>query len=99
MAPRDRLNGEDPFPPLPRNPVPHRQPLEEIVDPPPEQKFEGPIGRQLASAVAALLVRSDQRDKDTESFSVSVFEGFGRNDTILRQLYAAQQEMKVLLSL
>ena len=99
MADHDQGNGADPFPPLPRNPVPYRQPLSEIVDPPPEQTFEGPIGRQLAGAVAALLVRSDQRDKDTEAFSASVFEGFGRNDTILRQLHAAQQEMKVLLSL
>ena len=98
MAADHRGNGTDPFPPLVRTQLPQRQRLGEIVDPVPEEAFEGPVGKRLATAVTALVARSDQRDADDGMFQRDVFGAFERNDRIMQGLHGSVNELKVLVS-
>jgi hypothetical protein len=96
----DRVaNGEDPFPPLLRNPLAPRQPLREIVAPLDDSVFEGPVGKKIVDTVAALVTRADQGSKDMETFASSVFSAFERSDAVARGLHETLQEIKVALNM
>lgn len=90
-------NGEDPFPPLLRNPLVPRPPLNEYIEPLDDSIFEGPIGKKIAAAIWALVTRTDQHTKDQEAFSTAVFAAFERGDGVARTLHDGIQEIKVVL--
>jgi hypothetical protein len=97
MAADHRSNGEDPFPPLLRNPLQQRPRMKEIVEVLDEGVFEGPIGKRIASSIGALVTRADQHSSDMDAFSRVVFDGFSRGDGILRGMHGAIQELKVVV--
>lgn len=95
MAARDQGNGTDP---LIRTMLQQREPLRELVDPIPDNAFEGPIGKRVATALTALVARADQQSEDQAIIHNDVFRAFERSDRKWDAHELALKEIKVLIA-